>query len=55
MVLKLGNLWRPAVSLTPQPLYPRGDCPQHPLNRECLGPQSSYGRVGKEISRVKMG
>jgi len=55
MVLKLGNLWRPAVSLTLRPLYPKGEYPQHPLNRERLGPQSSHGRVGKETSRAKMG
>jgi hypothetical protein len=55
MVLKLGNLWRPTVSLTPRPLYTRGECPQHPLNSDWLGPQSAYGRFGRETSRVKIG
>jgi hypothetical protein len=55
MVLKLGNLWRPAVRLRPLPLYPRGECTQHPLNRDCLGPQSYYGRFGRETSRARMG
>ena len=50
VVLKLGNLWRPAVSPTPRPLYPRGECPQHPFNRHWLSPQSSYGRFGRDIS-----
>jgi hypothetical protein len=48
MVLKLGNFWRPAVSPTPRPLDPRGECPQHPLNRDWPSTQSSYGRFGRE-------
>jgi hypothetical protein len=37
-----------AVKFIPQPLYPHGKNPQHPLNRKLDRTQSQSGCLGKE-------
>jgi hypothetical protein len=46
--LDLGTSWRWVVSLTPQPLYPRGKSPRYPLDRRLGGPQSQSGKFEEE-------
>jgi hypothetical protein len=47
-ILDLGTIWRWLVSFTPRPHYLRGNHPRYPLDRRLGGPQSRYGRYGKE-------
>jgi len=47
-ILNLGTVWRWEVSSTHRPLYSRGKRPLYPSDRRLGGPQSSFGRGGKE-------
>jgi hypothetical protein len=46
--LDLGTSCRWVVTVTPQPLYPRGKCPRYLLDRRLGGPQSRSGQRGNE-------
>jgi hypothetical protein len=46
--LDIGIKWRTAVSLAPQPLYPRENSPRYPLNRRLSVPHSRSGLFGKK-------
>jgi len=47
-ILNTGTRWRRVVSFTPQPLYLRGKSTRCPLDGRLGGPQSRYGRAGRE-------
>jgi hypothetical protein len=47
-IINLVARWRWVVSFTPRRLYPRGENRRYPLVRRLGGPQSQFGRGGKE-------
>jgi hypothetical protein len=44
IILDHGTRWRSVISLTPLPLYLRGNGPQYPLHRRLRGPHSRSER-----------
>jgi hypothetical protein len=50
-----GLRWTWVVSFTTLPFYPRGKCPQYPLNRRLGGPHCRCGRCAEEKNLAQSG
>jgi hypothetical protein len=49
------TIWRRVFSITPLPLYPRGNNPQNPLDRSLSGLQNRSRRLGEEKNHTLTG